>query len=382
MSPRLAIAARQIGGLSGMTGIVLEHTHRLGASGWEVHLFAERLDARRIRAAGGVPHTVPRWPWGRHANRRFFAWACQRALRGGCFDLVWGQGDLLAQDVLSLHNCVHAAHEAVHAAPLPPSSGVGALHERVLRERRFRLLIANSNLTAREVEQRFGVPPGMVRVVYPGYDAARFHPAGREALGAPLRGELGIAADEVLVGLVTSGDFAKRGVKPFLEALSLLPEEVRRRTRAVVVGHESRLEAYREAAARAGVTERVRFLEPMAHVERCYHALDVCVHPALYEEFGMTVLEAMACGVPVLTSARVGASELLAAEAPDLVLAGPEPRALAEQLARLVRDEALRRTWSACGLRASRGRDWDANFQATRACLESLRPAAVERPRA
>src|SRR5262245_48735746 len=151
---RIAIVAREIIAMTGMAAIVLEHTRRFTSLGVEVHLFAERLDAAGIREAGGVPHPLPALPVGRHFKRQLFSWSATRALRRARCDLVWGQGDLLDQDLLSLHNCVHAAHEAVHGRPLPARSSVGALHARILREHRFTRTIANSALMKRDIVQR------------------------------------------------------------------------------------------------------------------------------------------------------------------------------------------------------------------------------------
>ena len=367
---RIAIVAREIVAMTGMAAIVLEHTRRFATHGAEVHLFAERLDVARIREAGGVPHALPTFPVGRHFKRRVFAWSAARAVRRAHCDLVWGQGDILDQDVLSMHNCVHAAHEAVHGRPLSARSSVGALHARILREHRFTRMIANSALMKDDVVRRFGVPEGDVSAIHPGYDPRRFRPQDRAALGAPLRRELGLAESTVLIGLVTSGDFAKRGLDRLLEAVRLVSAPVRERTRLVVVGRDTR---WRPRADLARVAEGATFLPPAPEVERVYHALDVLVHPALFEEFGMTVQEAMACGVPVVTSARVGASELLQRVAPERVLEAPEPHAIARALEPLVLDPSERALASTASLEACADSSWDANFRATRRVLDLAR---------
>ena len=148
-------------------------------------------------------------------------------------------------------------------------------------------------------------------MIHPGFSQSRFRPQDWP-LGAPLRRELGMAEGEILLGLVTSGDFVKRGVALFLKAVGGLREELRSKLHVLIVGREKDLEPYRRLAGEAGLGERARFLAPRPEVERIYHALDLMVHPALFEEFGQSVQEAMACGVPVVTSARVGAAELLA----------------------------------------------------------------------
>lgn len=370
---KLAAASRIADGVTGTTTTILEHTRRLAALGWEVHVYGEAVDEARVLQAGGIPRTLLGLPWGGYVKRRVFSWQFERAVRGMDYDIVWGHGDTLEQDVLSLHNCVHLAHEKVHGEPLPSGSGVGKLHAELLRDRHFRVLIANSELMKRDVETRFGVPADMIRVIRPGFNPSRFRPQDWP-LGGPLRRELGLGEGELLVGLVTSGDFSKRGVGTFLRALGRLAPDLRGRVHALVVGRERDIEPYRRLAAQAGMGERARFLVPRPEVERIYHALDLLVHPALLEEFGQSVQEAMACGVPVVTSSEVGASELLAqgSEARRLLLARPEEGGIASVLEKTLVDPALRRRLAEDGIQACRENTWDRNFDATLKVYEGL----------
>lgn len=371
--PRIALVCRQVAGLSGAAAIVLEEARRLSERGWSVHVYGERLDPTALKAAGANARRVPGFPWGSYLKRRIFAFLADRAVARGGYDLVHGHGDCLRQDVLSLHNCVHAAYEAVHGKALPEGSGVGRLHARILAEQGFRLLMANSELMREEVVRRFAVPREKVVVIYPGHDPSRFKPQDREGFRARTRRELGLADSDLLFGLVTSGDFLKRGVGTFLGALG----RARRRgasVKALVMGKEARLGSYLRRAAESGLGASVRFLPPSPGVERYYHALDVYVHPALYEEFGMSVLEAMACGLPVIAGARVGAAELMVGEAREFLLRASEEEELAEKIMQLAGDPELRGRLGALGCAAARGRTWDDHFAAVYAWYERLLP--------
>lgn len=369
--PKIAIVCRDVSGFSGTVRTIQEHCRRLGQLGWEVLVYGERLDKVALRAAGARPRRVPGWPWGSYLKRRFFSAMAQRAVAADGCDLLHGHGDIMEQDVLSLHNCVHAAHEAVYGTPLPLGSAVGRIHEQILRQRRFRLLVANSKLMQKEVVARFGVPEGMTTVVYPGHDPEKFKAPDRERLGQEARRGLGCGKNDVLFGLITSGDFVKRGVDVFLAAFGLLARRMGD-VKAVVLGKQSRLGPYLRQAARAGVAPLVSFLPPAADVERYYHALDVYVHPAHYEEFGQSVQEALACGLPVITGTRVGAAELISGEGRDFLLERIEPQALAARMETLARDADLRKRLSLSGPRAVRANTWDGNFRATLACYKAL----------
>jgi UDP-glucose:(heptosyl)LPS alpha-1,3-glucosyltransferase len=361
---RLAIVCRDLRGLGGTTRTVVEHARALTARGWSVDVLAYRFDRRRLESAGARVRRVPGLPW-TSWKRPLFAAAADLMARG--YDAVHGHGDNLAQDVLSLHNCVHAAHEAIHGGPLPDSDVVGRLHARQLRERRFKLLICNSRLMAEDVARRFGVPAEKTRVVHPGHDPRQFNARRKEEARSAARRELGLSEGDVVIGLVTSGDFVKRGVGRFLEILADLK---RRRLpfKALIVGKETRLDAYRRRAAELEVADRVIFGAPRRDVEVYYHALDVYCHPAFYEEFGQSVQEALACGVPVVCGDKVGAAELLPASMRGFV-ADPRGDKFADGLAALAADADLRRSLAAEAPGSVAPNTWDANAAKTASAL-------------
>ena len=347
---KVAIASRRVEGLSGAVRLILEEARAAAGAGWHVDVYSEKIDGAAVRASGASPHRVPRWPWGSWLKRRAFAALAGRAARG--HDVVHGHGDLLDQDLLSLHNCVHAAYEAATGETLPASDAVGRLHSLQLSQRRFRLLAANSRLMKGDVARRFGVPADMIEVVYPGFDPNRFRAADRAKYGSALRDELGLTVDQPLFGLITSGDFEKRGLTPFLQAFAAVSREVPT-ARALVVGKEARPGPYLKLAEELRISDKIFFRAPISEVERLYHGIDVYVHAAKWEEFGMTVLEALACGVPTITGAQVGASELLGGQSREFVLAELSPQALAGAMIGLARDPALRARLSSSGSAAA-----------------------------
>jgi UDP-glucose:(heptosyl)LPS alpha-1,3-glucosyltransferase len=368
---RLAIVCREAAGFGGTTTTIIEHARRLAALGCEVDVYGWKLDERRLMDAGAQPVRVPGLAFGGTFKRKIFAWLADRATARG-YGLVHGHGDNLNQDVLSLHNCVHAAHEAVHGTPVDGSRGVAFVHAQQLRARRFKTLIANSELMKREVVSRFDVPAAAVEVIHPGYDPKRFSAADRARLRPSARRELGFSDGDVAVGLITSGDFKKRGVEEFIAALGRLTTPVK----AVVIGKEGKLGPYRERAR--GLKSELRFVEPSSDVARFYHALDIYVHPAHYEEFGQSVQEALACGLPVVTTGSVGAAELLPREARETVLEKLDVAALARMIDRLASDAGLRQRLAVLGPSAVSRNTWDANFEATarvyRGVLAARRP--------
>lgn len=369
---RVAVVARRITGLSGVTILIREHAVRAVAAGWETDVYGERIDRRAITGADANPVELRRG-WFRKSSAAWFADAAAAATRGK-YAIVHGHGDALDQDVMSLHNCIHAVHEAVHGVPLDPKAPPGEaarLHERQLRDGRFRRLIANSKLMRDDVVRRFGVDPTRVTVVYPGFDPGRYRPRPRTDASRLLRQRLGVGDGEILAGLVTSGDWQKRGVATFIEAISVAGRGGPR-LHGVITGKERGASRYLRLARERGVAGRIHILPPAAELETIYGALDLFVYPAQLEEFGMCVQEAMACGLPLVAGRHIGATELLDPSAVALLLDSVTPKTVAERMAAFANDENLRRQAGAINAASVARNTWDQSAAGVIAVYEEL----------
>lgn len=358
------IVIRKFKGLSGAVNYAAELARRLPAHGFDITLLAQRGDRALAKDCGAELRKVPSLPFGWAGSRRLFSAAAGYYGRG--LDLVHGQGDTLSQDVLSLHNCVHAAHEAVHGTPLSPNSGVGRLHSLQLKQRRFRRLIANSHLMKEEVMRRYGLPASLVTVVHPGVTPARF-----AAKVPSLRAELGFSDADVVAGLVTSGDLAKRGASAFLRSLAAARKKVPA-LKGLVVAAPAAAQTLRPLAGELGLGPALVFAPPSPQVERFYSTIDLMPYPALYEEFGIVLLEAFASGVPaLLRSSRVGAAEVLPPALRAEFDFGDEAE-LAEKMAALAlapdRRAALGEAARACAAKVT----WDAAAAAVAAVYREV----------
>lgn len=266
--------------------------------GCEVHVVGARINAAAVKKSGGIPHRAWSFGFTGRISRCLYAFQVELWAKLLKVDLVIGHGDLRYQDILFLHNCVHLAHECIHQKPLRISHEMYRTHTPQLKGKRFKLLVANSQLMRRDLEARFDIDNSMIRVIYPMVDTHKFSPVGPEER-VQIRRELGFADGEFVVGLVTSGNFSKRGVDSFIEAIELIPAESRTRMRFILVGKD-----------RPPKGILLQHLEIRDDVENYYRALDLFVLPARIEEFGLVVAEAMACGTPILVSQKVGCLEL------------------------------------------------------------------------
>jgi UDP-glucose:(heptosyl)LPS alpha-1,3-glucosyltransferase len=123
-----------------------------------------------------------------------------------------------------------------------------------------------------------------------------------------MRREWGLKPETVCF-LTAAHNFRLKGVRELLAAAGRLRR--RRRDFAVVVVGKGKPWSYRRLAAWHGCADVVQFPGPMRDIERAYSAADVYVQPAWYDPFGLVVLEAWACGLPVITTRFTGAGELM-----------------------------------------------------------------------
>jgi UDP-glucose:(heptosyl)LPS alpha-1,3-glucosyltransferase len=166
-----------------------------------------------------------------------------------------------------------------------------------------RAVLAVSRMVAADLAEIHGVPPGRTRVLYNPVDTARFHPGVVSARGR-IRALHGIPRG-ALVCLFSAHHFRLKGLYPLLRAAA------RRGPKApfVLVLGGGRKARWERLAVRLGLGDRVVFAGSSAEPEAYYGAADAFVLPTFYDPCSLSVLEAMACALPVVTSRWNGASE-------------------------------------------------------------------------
>ncbi len=305
----VGIALRNFSLGTGVSRAVAELSRRLPGLGFEPVLLAHRRPRAGIRAPDGAPLRVEYAPLIPFPSRlraaSFDAW-CRWRLSSRGVRLVHGQGDLTRQTVLSVHNCDAAAARHVPDGRRP-SPGVEYVRRRQFGPGGCDVVIANSDMVRRDLTEFYGVRPERIRRVYLGVDLERFHPRRREEARRALLRRTGWAPETAVVLTVISGDIRKRNAGLLARAVEILAQ--RRPAALCAVGDAAwdREEPVRRLA------EAGKFSAAPAtpRVEEFYAAADVFALPAHYEEFGLTVLEALASGCPAVVGARCGAAELV-----------------------------------------------------------------------
>ncbi len=326
--------------------IALVHMRHAHTGGTERYLnllaafLAERGDDVRIvcRSHETPPHPSVRFETldmpalGSAARMRSFARAVEAHVARADYDVVFGLGKTWTHDVIRLGGGCHATYLALaHAATLKPWERLFggrarkhrlalAIEERALAPGAYRRVVVNSQMVARDVEQRHRVPPEAIALVYNGVDLERYTPAKKATLGARLREELSLAPDAFVVLFLGSG-YGRKGLDVVLAGFARLAR-TRPEAQLLVVGYDSEQARYQALARKLDIATRVGFLGGRRDTEACYAASDLYVLPTRYDPFANTTIEALASGLPVITSAQNGAGELIEADVHGRVLEG------------------------------------------------------------
>lgn len=271
--------------------------------GHDVHLLSTR--AQPAIAGVGV-HRLALPPLPASLRLLLFVAATRRFVTRHAWDIVQSHERTLGQHI-------YRAGEGCHRAYLASRGGSvrGLYHGLVLAlERRVftrtPAIVAIARRGKREIETLYDVANDRVTVVYNGVDLERFHPRHRVELRDGARSEAGLGADAWTMLFVGSG-FERKGLATAVEALAGLGD---RASRLMVIGR-GRRETYEALATRLGVAEQIVWMGPQPDVQRWYAAADVAVLPTRYEPFGNVHLEALASGLPIVTSTEAGGNELI-----------------------------------------------------------------------
>jgi UDP-glucose:(heptosyl)LPS alpha-1,3-glucosyltransferase len=230
-------------------------------------------------------------------------------------------------------------HTAVLDRMRPLNRAYLLLERKMFSSEKLLGVIANSSRGKEEIVRHYGVPAENVFVVHNGVDLSRFPAAKREEARANLRGRFAISGDETVFLFVGSG-FTRKGVGALTDAAIALAK-TGKRFRILVVG-KGDPRPYMSRARSAGAGHALLFPGPVDGAEEFYLGSDAFVFPTVYEPFSNACLEAMAAGLPLITTGTNGVTEIFRDGDAGFVLADPfDVPALAGRMEELL-DPALR----------------------------------------
>lgn len=269
-----------------------------------------------------------------------FARAVRKLIKHRQFDLVQSHERIAGCDIYRAGDGVHREWLAQRARVLPAWRRalqafnpyhlyIKRAERQVFTHPRLKAVICNSNMVKQEIKRWFGVADAKLHVIYNGVNLDKFHPRLAK-YRTQVRMRNGIPEKASLFLFVGSG-FQRKGIPVLLEALAQLPPSAH----LLVVGRDKNLADYQRRARQLGIAGRVVFAGSQKDVKPFYGAADAVALPTLYDPFPNVVLEAMACGLPVVTSNKCGAAEFLRQDVDGFVCDALDSACLAAAMRRV-----------------------------------------------
>ncbi|MBI5191815.1 MAG: glycosyltransferase family 4 protein [Nitrospirae bacterium] len=336
---KIAIVRKKYNPFGGAERYLNFLANHLIKQGHEVHIFANKWPrSPQSDSTGVIFHKVPMIGGLSILKIWSFALTIWFMIRKEHFDIIFSNERIFFQDVYRAADGCHKGWLSIRIKQLhfwrKLSILINPLHWSVLfidrlifEKRRFKKVIALSFQSKKEIMELYNVPEDMIHVIYNGVDLEKFHPryrTGRESL----RQELGVEKKQFVLLYVGTG-FERKGLRYLIESSALLKKHS---FRLWVIGRGN-TDMYKKLARKLGVEDSITFLGPIGNVEKYYGAADILVFPTLYEPFGNVHLEALASGLPVITSSLSGGSEIITSGMDGYVIKDPtNPAEIAEKI--------------------------------------------------
>jgi glycosyltransferase involved in cell wall biosynthesis len=380
-STRVAVVSPFIDKRHGTERRIAEWISRLPRE-YEIHIYSQRvedIDLTRMQW-----HRIPRIPgphlvnflWWLAANHLWRWWDAR--FRGLRHDIVYTAGtNCWNADLISVH--IVFAEFFRQVAPELKLSGnplrfwPRLLHRRLyyrlimFLERRMYTnpktgLILIARKTAADLKRFYG-REGPLPVVYIGLDQRIFNRESRLRNRAQARQELGLGDDKFVL-LLVGNDWKKKGLVSLIEALARLKDL----PLVLVVAGKDDPAPYEARIRELNLEGLVTFCPSRADVQWYYAAADAYAGPSLEDTFAQPPAEAMACGLPVITSATNGTAEIMTDGVDGLILEDPNDVAgLAARIRRLYEEPLLRQRLGEQAALTAQKYTWERNGEEMRA---------------
>jgi len=329
----------------GAEGFVDQYTHQLASAGHEVHIFAHQWET------GNHPHLkvhpVSAWTFNAWIRALSFSWFVGRELGKESFDIVQSHERIFDQDIYRAGDGCHREWLEQRKKFLSPAKRfflafnpfhrlILAMEKMLFEKAGCRKIVAISEMVKQDIQKHYKVPDEKIAVVYNGVALKRFHPENKKRYRLSVREKLNIPENTVLILFVGSG-FERKGLKFLLQALEFLSSD---NWHLLLMG-KGNWNRYLPFASKEN-QKKILCQKPVDDLEKYYASADIFVLPSIYEPFGNANLEALASGLPVVTSTNSGAAEIIEHGENGRVIENPsDPKEIAENINSLF-DPAVR----------------------------------------
>lgn len=258
-----------------------------------------------------------------------FAKDVEKHLSKHQYDFVYGLGKTWSHDMLRIGGGTHIHFiESMKKGKLTFKDKVAiAIERKAMAVGAYQHVVANSFKSAAEIQEAYGVPDDKISVIHNFVDTHRFSRERYKIVAAEIVQSLGVDQTKPVFLFLGSG-YKRKGLKEALAAFSMLDFPAT----LLIVGRENHEDEYKEYARSLGIADSCYFLGTQTKPEHYFSIADCYILPTHYEPFGFTAIEALSCGIPVITTENCGAKEVLTNQVSTVVGADVNPKELASAM--------------------------------------------------
>jgi UDP-glucose:(heptosyl)LPS alpha-1,3-glucosyltransferase len=288
-----------------------------------VEMFTGRGHTITVIAEQFVGRETDQLKWAKVPKRGPFAWSktesfhlrAQKILDTDnlrdSFDIVYSMCKTTPVDIFRVTEDLHPITMKLMHGPFakfnPRHRSILKIEKEVFCGGGIRHLVSNSQMIKRQLIELFDCADDKITIINNGVDPQRFYPPTPEEK-KKLRDDLKI--NDRFICLFPAWNFKLKGLDKAIFALSRLPKEMNDKYLLMIVGGDN-FKPYLNLASSLGIGRSICYMGPQRKMRDFYSLSDILLFPSTYETFSNVVLEACACGLPVLTTKQIGAAQLI-----------------------------------------------------------------------
>jgi glycosyltransferase involved in cell wall biosynthesis len=276
-----------------------------------------------------------------------------------------GVGASLIQDILIATSChrawlVDLMKDGIKRTILDPENiTILAVERHNYKKGNYKKIISFSHFLTGMLIKSYDIPEKDIVTIHEGVNTDEFSINDREkmVIRKKVRSSLGLS-DRTFMLLFVSNEFKRKGLDIVLESLNAVKN--RMDFKLVVVGKDNP-QKFASAIGKYGLRDNIIFTGTVSDekLKSYYFSSDVFIFPTRHDAFGMVITEAMASGLPVITSNFAGASEIITNYKDGIVVDSFDPQKYAEAILRLHDDESLRKSLGDRAAKTAKNYSWD-----------------------
>ncbi|RCW83289.1 UDP-glucose:(heptosyl)LPS alpha-1,3-glucosyltransferase [Halanaerobium sp. DL-01] len=287
--------------------------------GHEVHVFTAKIDSE-TKKDNIIFHRIP--GWGKHIgiDKYIFAKNAFQSVKKYDFDIVQtfsrvGFGDVirigggchkifLDKYLRSIDSTMYKLKKKIEYKLSLNDYFTRYFEKKDFQKGNYKKIVAVSQMVKEEIVDNYDIPEEDIIVNHNGVNIDKFHPDNKKKYSEIIRKKYGISPRDYLILFLGTG-FQRKGLKYVIEALKGLGKG-----KLMVVG-KGKIDRFKKMAEDFSISDRIVFTGPVREVEKYYASADIFVFPSIYDPCANVTLEAMASGLPTITTKSNGASGVI-----------------------------------------------------------------------